>query len=390
MPMSHILSQRFLQISKDIFRVKTSLNEPKVHLQAAMDWLCAAQDADSSGGVSRSYALRFMKAHGRSGWLAPYPETTGYIIPTFFNYGKFIQDSSYITRAIRMAEWESNVQMSNGAVQGGVIGFPPSPTIFNTGQVLFGWSRAFQETGDKQFLDSALAGADFLVETQDSDGSWKKFGSQYARSGINVYDARTAWGLLEVFAISGNEVYREAGRKNLEFVLTQQYANGWFAQCCLDDNLHPLLHTIAYTMEGLLEGGIILKEKKFVEASRKTAESLLLRQRSDGSLAGRFDAAWNECGKWSCLTGDAQTAIVLFRLYEIYGEKKYYEAGKRLNAYLMGTQDITSSNTGIRGGIKGSFPIWEDYGTYEYLNWAAKFFVDAVLLEISHEGSRGK
>ena len=34
-----------------------------------------------------------------------------------------------------------------------------------------------------------------------------------------------------------------------------------------------------------------------------------------------------------------------------------------------------------RGAVKGSFPVSGGYGTYEYLNWAAKFFVDAQLFE---------
>jgi len=32
---------------------------------------------------------------------------------------------------------------------------------------------------------------------------------------------------------------------------------------------------------------------------------------------------------------------------------------------------------GIRGGVKGSFPVDGGYGTYEFLNWAAKFLIDA-------------
>ena len=124
-----------------------------------------------------------------------------------------------------------------------------------------------------------------------------------------------------------------------------------------------------------------MREVRALASSREPDRT---RQRPDGSLDGRFDEDWRECGNWSCLTGDAQTAIVCFRLYEVLGEKKYFEAGLRLNRYLMGTQDLTSGNVGIRGGIKGSCPIWEDYGTYEYLNWAAKFFADALMLEMVH------
>ena len=34
-----------------------------------------------------------------------------------------------------------------------------------------------------------------------------------------------------------------------------------------------------------------------------------------------------------------------------------------------------------RGGVKGAFPVDGAYGEYEYLNWAAKFCIDANLLE---------
>jgi hypothetical protein len=46
----------------------------------------------------------------------------------------------------------------------------------------------------------------------------------------------------------------------------------------------------------------------------------------------------------------------------------------------MSTQDLKSPDLGVRGGIKGSYPIWASYSPYEYPNWAAKFFVDALLL----------
>ena len=36
----------------------------------------------------------------------------------------------------------------------------------------------------------------------------------------------------------------------------------------------------------------------------------------------------------------------------------------------------------VRGGVKGSFPVDGGYGTFEYLNWAAKFTIDACLAEL--------
>ena len=358
------------------------IERPEVHLAAAMDWLRRAQDATPDSGVSRSYTLRYMRSHKRSGWLASYPETTGYIIPTFLAYASLTGNTEYRERALRMAQWEADVQMENGAVQGGVIDFPPTPAIFNTGQVLFGWMETYRETGNEIFRNAAKRGADFLVAAVDRDGAWRRHGSEYARHGVNVYDARTAWGLLEVYRITKDPAHRDAAVHNLEFVLTKQRPNGWFEECCLDDNTRPLLHTIAYTMEGLFEAGSFLGETRFKTAAKLAADALLARQRPDGSLAGRFDREWIDASRWSCLTGDAQTAIVWLRLYETTGDRRYLQAAERMNRYLSSTQDRAASDSGIRGGIKGSQPIWGEYGAYEYLNWAAKFFADALMLEI--------
>lgn len=374
--------KRLLPVLHDLLGRGHPIRDPQDHLRETMQWLCRAQDATGDGGVSRSYTLRYMRAHRRKGWLASYPETTGYIIPTFLAYASLTGDAGYRERAIRMARWESDVQMESGAVQGGVIGFPPTPAIFNTGQVLFGWAAAHRETGDERFLHSAMRAADFLVEAQDADGAWRRHGSRYARGGVNVYDARSAWGLLEGYRATAKPEHRSAVVRNLDFVLTRQQPNGWYPDCCLDDNERPLLHTIAYTMEGLLESGMILGEPRYVDAARKAADALLALQRPDGSLAGRFDRDWRPAVTWSCLTGDAQTAIVWFRLAEVTGERRYADAAGRMTRYLGSTQNTTSSNPGVRGGIAGSQPIWQEYGAYEYLNWAAKFYADALMLEL--------
>lgn len=366
---------------RDTLGVLPPPQELGVHLREAIAWLCRAQDAAEGGGVARSYALQFKRMHAKRGWQAAYPETTGYIIPTFFDYAALTHDEALYARALRMAHWEIDVQMPCGAVQGGVIGFPPTPAVFNTGQVLFGWTRAFRETGEEAFRQAATRAADFLVAAQDVDGSWQRHGSRYARPGINVYDARTAWGLLEAFQITGQETHRRAAMRNLDFVLTQQRANGWFAHCCLDDNSRPLLHTLAYTMEGLLGAGELLEESRYLEAAQRAATALLQHQRADGSLAGRFDAQWRPVVRWSCLTGDAQVAVVWLRLFQLFGESRYLEAAQRMMHFLATTQDLTAQDPGVRGGIKGSHPIWAEYAPFEYPSWAAKFFVDALLLQ---------
>ena len=54
------------------------------HLLAAAAWLERAQDATRDGGVSGRYKLA-------TGWTSSYPETTGYIIPTFLDLRRDIE-----------------------------------------------------------------------------------------------------------------------------------------------------------------------------------------------------------------------------------------------------------------------------------------------------------
>ena len=357
------------------------------HLDAAARWICRAQDAFPDGGVARSYSLVYSPYSGRRGWHPSYPETTGYIIPTMFDYANLTGNSEIYDRTVRMADWECDVQMTNGAVQGGTIDQAPTPAIFNTGQVIFGWVRAFQETGTERYLTSAIRAGDFLVREQDEDGAWRKNLSNYASTEMKTYtyNTRTAWSLLNLHSVTEEEKYRESATRNLEHSLGQQQENGWFRNNCLSDAARPLLHTIAYCIRGFLEVGIRTGNRKYVDAAMKASEALLAKQRQNGALSGRFDAAWEAAVPWSCLTGDAQISIIWGRMYQHTGARKFLEGMKRANAYLKKVQYTRTRNPHLFGGIGGSDPIHGGYGRFEVLNWATKFFMDALMLEMNNE-----
>lgn len=358
------------------------VRSPEEHLRAAVQWLCAAQDATTDGGVARSYGLTVHPFFRKQGWVASYPETTGYIIPTFFEYGSWGDSEEIRRRAVRMADWESQVQMASGAVQGGIVDFTPSPAVFNTGQAIFGWVRAFKETGDAKYLTSAHRAGDFLSSVQHPDGSWRQAASVYAMTGVHTYDTRTAWSLLKLFEVTGQQEHRDACVRNLEFALRHQQPNGWLSYNCLSDEKRPLVHTIAYSLRGFLESGLLLQQERYVAASQKAADALLARQRRNGSLAGRYDSEWRPAARWSCLTGNSQMAIIWLRLFRVTGDSKYLHAARRINRFQMSVQNLQATDPGIRGGIKGSYPIYGGYGTYEFLNWGTKFLADALMLEL--------
>lgn len=353
-------------------------------LRAAINWLCHAQDAYDDGGVARSYSLTYNPWFRRQGWIPSYPETTGYIIPTVFDLARQSGREELFSRAVRMADWECDVQMANGAVQGGTICDPPTAAVFNTGQVIFGWVRAYQETGTEHFLASAVKAGEFLVAGQDADGSWRKNLSNYASAKMPfyTYNTRTAWALLVLGDVTGNQKYRNAAINNVEFALGEQLPNGWFRNNCLNDPSRPLLHTIAYALRGVLEVGIALKNSAYVSAVCKAADELLAKQRIDGSLAGRFDDRWEPAAKFSCLTGNAQMGTIWGRLHQATGDAKYLRGLVKVNGFMRRIQWHGTGNPGLDGGISGSYPLHGEYGPFEVLNWAVKFFVDSLLLEI--------
>lgn len=362
---------------------RSTVNSSESHLEAAIQWICHAQDAFNDGGVARSYSLVYNSFFNRKGWIPSYPETTGYIIPTMFDYAKLTDNKEIFKRAVRMADWECDVQMENGAVMGGTVDTTPTPAIFNTGQVIFGWVRAFLETGSKKYLDSAIKAGNFLVAKQDNDGAWRKELSKFTTNKIETYtyNTRTAWALLYLYTATNNLKYKESAIKNIEFALTQQSSNGWFKNNCLSDPAQPLLHTIAYAVRGILETGILLENQRYIDAAKKAAESMIERQRDNGSLAGRFNERWEPTVSWSCLTGNAQIGIIWGRLYQITEDIKYLNALKKANRFLKSVQVLNPENKDIHGGITGSYPLHGRYGRFEILNWAVKFFVDSVMIE---------
>ena len=182
---------------RDESQVSKSIPRSIEHLHAAIAWLKHAQDVTGNGGVSQTYLVRSQH------WAPSYPETTGYIIPTLYRYAALTGDDDSRLRARRMADWEIDIQHPSGGVLAGALGDSDQPTIFNTGQVIFGWVRAFEEEGDERYRQAAVSAADWLIKVMDEDGCWRQFGSPMTGKQINTYNTRTAWSLARVFNITG-------------------------------------------------------------------------------------------------------------------------------------------------------------------------------------------
>ena len=366
------------------------------HLSATLDWLKEAQDVQRDGGVSALYSLA-------RGWHSSYPETTGYIIPTMLNVWDALGDESCLERAAAMAQWLLGLQHADGAFPGDRAGRLSGPSVFNTGQILFGLIRIYQVTREQRYLDAAHRAGRWLVQVQDPDGAWRA--SDYLGK-THTYNTRTAWPLLLLHEETQEPDFLRAGRANVHWAVTRADESGFFSHCAFDpqDNGHGYglgaslrtlvrsrtlpsffttasLHAIAYAIQGLLESAWLLKDD-VAEASARRAARVLGEHIMAGRLAGWYAPGWKPAARSSCLTGVAQMCIVWLRMVERDDHPLARSAADRAIDFLCRCQNIHSPNPAIRGGLAGSKPFYGLYHPFRYPNWAAKFWADALLLAI--------
>lgn len=344
-------------------------------VNAALEWLCTAQDESltADGGVARHFSII-------DGWAPSYPETTGYIVPTFLAEARRQNRPELRERAQRMLNWLVSIQFPEGGFQGGlVIHEPRVPVTFNTGQILLGLVAGVAEFGTA-LQPAMIKAADWLASTIDDDGCWRRFPTPFAAKGEKSYETHVAWGLFETARLEPDRGYAEAAWANIEWSIANQEPNGWMRQCCLTAPDAPLTHTLGYALRGILEAHRFQPREHVLNAAIRTADGLLSALSSDGYLPGRLGRNWEPRARWACVTGTVQIAHSWLILFQLTGQKKYLAAGRRANQFARRTLQL-SAPPGWRGGVRGSFPMTGDYGQYQFLNWAAKFFIDANRLE---------
>lgn len=346
----------------------------------AAEWLLRGQAATPDDGVSLGY---FPIDGAYQGWRASYPETTGYIMTSLLQFARQFDEPRMREAALKMGHWEIAVQMPSGAVQGGPVAArdKQTPAAFNTGMVLDGWCSAYEETKDPAFLEAARKAADFLVGDLDEAGYYKTNGEYVSRGEIKTYTCLCAWAIYRFGLLVDESRYLDAAIRSIEAALKQQHANGWFAHCCLSHSDYPLTHTLGYTLQGILEVGLLAGREDFVAAARRGVDPILEKIQPSGYLPGCFYSDWEPGAFSSCLTGSAQIAAVCFRLAGHTGVEAYAASANRLVDFLKSLQLTESDNPALVGALAGSFPLLGSYMRSGYPNWATKYFLDALMLQ---------
>lgn len=268
----------------------------------------------------------------------PYPEVTGYFIPTLYDWGE-----TELARSC--TRWLMSIQLADGA-------FPAPdgvPYTFDTAQIMRGLNAAL---GDVDGVEASLRRAcDWMLTQVDDDGRLKtpstELWTDIASDLIHTY-------ALPPLAQAGQRLGVKEYTDAANFVL-EHYKRR--------EELVPfnrLSHFHAYAMEALCEMG------EMDLAARGMADVVRV-QRADGSIPAYPDV------DWVCSTGMAQYAIVWYTL----GDKGHAD---KAMAYLEKIQNKS-------GGFFGSYGKGAKYIASAEISWAVKYFLDAWKLKMKMENA---
>ena len=266
----------------------------------------------------------------------PYPEVTGYFIPTLYAWGE-----SDLAR--ECTKWLVSIQSDDGS-------FPApdgTPYTFDTGQIMRGFCAAL---GDVDGVEEPLSRAcDWILTQIDSQGRL-------------LTPSTELWGdiandMIHTYVLPP---LREAGRRlnNDEYIKAAEFVLAYYKG---QDELVPfnrLSHFHAYIMEALCElGEIDLVSRGMAEVERL--------QKKNGSIPAYPNV------NWVCSTGMAQYAVIWYLL----GRK---EPADRAIKFLEKIQNKS-------GGFFGSYGKGSNYIPNAEISWAVKYFLDAYRLKLQRE-----
>jgi hypothetical protein len=280
------------------------------------------------------------------------------------------------------AHWLIKIQNPDGSIQAGYIGMNLPGCIFNTGMVLEGWVKAYERTKEPLFLQAAQKAAEWLCQSMDDDGCWRRNLSHYVDPApFNTYNVLVSWALMRFALIANHQPSQIAAEKNLRWTLEQANSRGFFACCEMAGFKHPITHSIAYTLQGVLEVGLLLNSSQAVDLVLRALKELAGRQRPSGGYAGIFTPEWQEAVEWECLNGSAQLTILMYRAFEQTKNEIFLNSFEKGIQWLIANQVSAPNVKEVHGGLFGSFPIYGAYHTYSLPNSAAKYLLDALMLK---------
>jgi malonyl-CoA O-methyltransferase len=278
----------------------------------------------------------------------PYPEVSGYYIPTLIDWG--MRDM-----AVQYAQWLCSIQKPDGSWYDAGDN---APYIFDTAQILKGLI-AVSEILPK-VKTNIIKGCDWLISTIETNGKFPP-PPMVSLDPSNMFSECSYIYCLAPLVQAGKKYniphYELQARRVLEYYTSN------FREVIL--NFSVLSHFYAYIIEGLID----MNE---IELAREAMRRISFIQHENGSIPAYKNVTW------ICSTGLFQFALIYYKL----GDKEH---GDKAFAYAAALQNRS-------GGWYGSYAVYPlafytkkhrpYYEPHAEISWAVKYFLDALRYKI--------
>ncbi len=315
-----------------------------------------------------------------------YSKITGYGITALLYLYNFSKEKILLERAKLAADWLMNkaTHKSGGILcrhfykESEFMGSFENEELFlfDSGIVLNGMTLLHETTKEKKYLEFSKKLADFIISKQKEDGS---FYAVYDAKNKKLVDDEEKWsnqsgafhnklaiGLLKLYNLTKDEEYKKSAVKICNYSMKFFKDNGRVITFSKTENTSFNLH--CYTSEGLYVAGKYLKNKKYLEYSKRATQYLFSIQKPNGGIPQFFKN--NNLVEFERSDILAQS-LRLGALNSINKEKL-----ERLARKLLKFQNLDIKQ---RGGFRYGY---DDQGNrYEHLNsWCTMFALQALIL----------
>lgn len=351
----------------------------KTHLKLSAEWLIRSIEKGKGGSCAHFSPLM--------GWSRPYPETTGYLIPTLIRVSSVLNNPKYSDSALNIGQWLLDIQAKDGSWHGGLHPNKSSAgSVFNTGQILKGMVALFELTGDQKFLDAADKGAHWLASGVNKDGLWPA--GDYRASETPSYYTHVAWPMLEVWKRTHCASQRSSAELFLDMALKRKLSNGAIGRWGFDDHGSAFTHTIAYTIRGFQESSRLIGDySKYGRPMEEILNFFVKKaELNNGKMPGEFNETLKGNNSYVCLTGNAQLAICILLMEQEAPDLRLVNAAAKMIDFIGSVQTSGRFIKSLNGGVAGSYPLWGRYMFMRYPNWSAKYYCDSLMLILSRLG----
>lgn len=288
----------------------------KEALEGARKWIA---DNTIDGGIAHSSKIR-----------KPYPEVTGYYIPTLLKWGEKELACSY-------GDWLLSIQSPEGAWQDVSL---KTIYTFDTGQILKGLFALIPF--DKKYETAFLKGCDWLLTQIDEKGHISTPSTEHysniASNNIHLYVLEPLKHAAEKY---NREDYLDGVKRALTYYLSKKDLT----------DFKILTHFHAYIVEALIDLG---EKDRALDAL-----NFIKKYQRKNSAIPAFQNV-----RWVCLTALLQYALCYYKLGMV-------EEGDKLLFYAISRQNKS-------GGFFGGYGWFVTYFKNIEISWPVKYLLDAL------------